>query len=282
MCWRLSIAVMLGTLLVIRSPSPMKFQLLFALTLTSSLIATSAKAEDIQQVQQLISTRQCSSCELARAGLVYANLQGADLRNANLVQANLTHANLSGANLQGANLAGAVLFGANLSGADLRGANLGGADLREAYVANINFDGANLQGAVLMGAIDIPPQYVSAEDYYRWGLLEDQRGNFSGAIAYYNQAIALKSDFAHAYLARAASRLRLRDMTGAIADAQQADQYYLAQSNEQGHQMATRFTEGVQAAQEAANERPRRGGGGNFLGFLSGLASLAVRFLLPF
>lgn len=265
----------------------MKSKHLFALSLAGTLagtsIATPAFAEDLQQVQQLISTRRCSGCELTRAGLVYANLEGADLSGANLVQANLTHANLSGANLQGANLSGAVLYGSNLIGADFRGANLSGADIRDAYLSGVNLDGANLQGAVLMGAIDIPPQYVSAEDYYRWGLMEDQRGNSNGAMAYYNQAIALTPDFAHAYLARAASRLRLRDLTGAIADAQQANQFYLAQNNEQGHQMATRFTEGVQAAQVAANERPRRGGGGgNFLGLLSGLASLAVRFLLPF
>jgi uncharacterized protein YjbI with pentapeptide repeats len=260
----------------------MKLKLLSTLTLLTPLIAFPAQAENLQQVQQLVSTRQCQGCELSRAGLVYANLQGADLSGANLVQANLTHANLSGANLQGANLAGAVLYGANLNGADLRGANLGGVDMRDSYVQGINLDGANLQGAVLMGAIGIPPEYITAEDYYRWGLAEDQQGNFSGAIAYYNQAIGLKADFAHAFLARAASRLRLRDMNGALADAQQAEQFYLAQGNEQGHQTSMRFSQGVQAAQEAANERPRRGGGGNFLGFLGGLASLAVRFLLPF
>jgi uncharacterized protein YjbI with pentapeptide repeats len=84
-------------------------------------------------VQRLLKTKSCPSCDLA----------GADLR-----QAKLNDANLEGANLAGALLSYADLSGANLKTADLRGAHLGGADLGYA-----DFEGANLNGTVLEGAL---------------------------------------------------------------------------------------------------------------------------------
>lgn len=84
-------------------------------------------------VQRLLKTKSCPSCDLA----------GADLR-----QAKLNDANLEGANLAGALLSHADLSGANLKTADLRGAHLGGADLGYA-----DFEGASLNGTVLEGAL---------------------------------------------------------------------------------------------------------------------------------
>jgi uncharacterized protein YjbI with pentapeptide repeats len=261
----------------------MKSRSLAALTLLTSLVfAAPAQAEDLRHTQQLMSTRECQNCDLSRAGFVYANLSGVNLQGTNLSEANLTRANLSNANLQGADFRGAVLYNINLSGADLSGANLSGVDLRDAYLEGANFQGANLEGANLMGSIGIPEGVVTAEDYYRWGLTADQQGNFSGAITYYNEALAIDPDFAHAYLARGVSRYRLRDTNGALADAQKSEQLYLAQGNETGHQASIQFSEGIQAVQEAqANAGRGGGGGGNFLGFLGSLSSLLVRFLLP-
>jgi uncharacterized protein YjbI with pentapeptide repeats len=81
-----------------------------------------ARAEDPDQVKQLLETRQCAACNLTGAQLGGADLRGADLTNADLAEAQLYQTNL-----RDADLAGARLVGANLSGADLRGAK--GADL---------------------------------------------------------------------------------------------------------------------------------------------------------
>jgi uncharacterized protein YjbI with pentapeptide repeats len=258
----------------------MKFQILATLAVATLLSSASpAWAENLAHTQQLLNTRQCSSCELSRAGFVLVDLTGVDLSDANLSQANLSQATLRDANLRGANLSGAVLFGADLTGADLSGANLSGADLREAYMSGVTLAEANLQGTNLLGAIGLSSEIATPEQLYLWGLAETQRGNFRGAIAYYNQALSLKPDFAHALLARGIARFRLRDMNGAIADGKQAEQLYITQANEEGHQMSVQFYEGLEAMQEAMAEGNRGGGGGSFLGFLGSLTSVLMRVL---
>ncbi len=255
---------------------------LFATALLLS-VALPAAAENLEVVQQLIATRQCQRCDLSNAGLVYAELAGANLMQANLVGANLNRANLTNANLTGANLTGAVLFNANLAGADLRNADLRGADLREARLTGARMEGALLDGANLFGATGIPTQVLSAEQLYVWGLTETQRGNFQGAIAYFNQSLNYKPDFAHAYLGRGIARYRLLDEAGALEDAARAGQLYQTQNNAQGQQLAQQFTEGVKLAQQRARESEERmrrgGGGGNFLNFLGSLTGLLLRFL---
>lgn len=233
--------------------------------------------------QQLLTTKDCAGCDLTKAGLVYANLIGANLTNANLVQANLSHTDLSTADLSQAQLSGAVLFGANLSNADLSGADLRGADLREAVLTNANLDGANIEGANLMGAVGIPESLATVENLYRWGLEEAARGNFRGAISNYNRILNKDPDFAHAYLARSIALFRLGNQEEALVDAQRADQLYLEQNNERGHQAASQFALGIQAAQEAyaKREEGQNGGGvgGNILNVLGGLAGMALQVL---
>jgi tetratricopeptide (TPR) repeat protein len=271
----------------------MKIRLFSALTLLTALsLVAPVRAENLEHTQRLISTRDCQGCDLSRVGLIYADLIGANLSGANLSEANLTRANLSNANLSGADLRGAVLNAINLSGADLSGANLAGADLRDAYLEGVNLTGANLQGALLMGAVGLPEGVLTAADYYLWGMAEDRQGNFQAAIDYYSQAITLNPDFAHAYLARGVSHLQMYDDARALQDARRAEQLYLAQGNPTGHQTSIRFAEGIQQYQVARAEaqgepgRPvdgveRRGRrrGGSFLGFLGGLANMALRFL---
>ncbi len=253
-----------------------------ALLLTGGM-GSAALAENLEQTQQLLTTNECSGCELSKAGLVYAQLLGADLTKANLIQANLSHANLSAANLSQAQLNGAVLFGADLSGADLSGANLQGVDLREANLTNAKLEGANIEGANFLGAVGIPAELATVKNYYLWGMAEAQRGNFRGAIANYNQALSQDPDFANAYLARSIARFRLGDQAGALSDAQYADELYLKQNSERGHQAASQFAMGIQAAQEAYDERQRAGSsggvGGNILNVLGGLAGMALQVL---
>lgn len=242
-----------------------------------------AQAENLEQTQQLLNTNECTGCELNRAGLVYAQLTGANLAGASLIQANLSHTNLSAANLSQAQLNGAVLFGADLSGANLSGANLQGADLREAILTNVDLEGANIEGANLLGAVGVPANIGTADNYYRWGMQAAEQGNFRGAINNYNQALALDSDFANAYMARSIARFRLGDRAGALEDAQFADQLYTEQNNDRGHQIASQFALGIQQAEEAYAKQQRAGSGGgaggNILNVLGGLAGVALQVL---
>lgn len=253
-----------------------------ALTVLTGGIALPARAENLVHTQQLLNTKDCSRCDLNRAGLVYARLMGVNLSEASLIQANLSHSNLSAANLSQAQLTGAVLFGADLTGADLSGANLQGADLRETILTGVNLTGANIEGAIFLGAVGIPAEIGTSDNYYRWGMQEAERGNFRGALNNYNQALDLEPDFAHAYLARSIARFRLGDRAGALTDAQYADQLYLEQNHDQGHQIASQFALGIQEAEEAYAKQQRggRGGvGGNVFNVLGGLAGLALQAL---
>lgn len=242
-----------------------------------------ARAENLQHTQQLITTNDCSRCDLNRAGLVYANLIGANLSEASLIQANLSHANLSSANLQGAKLNGATLFGADLSGADLSNANLQGVDLRGANLTGANLENAVIEGTNFLGAVGLPTELATVDNYYRWGMEEAERENFRGAVNYYNLALSLEPDFAHAYLARSIARFRLGEQMGALEDAQYADQLYLEQNNERGHLIASQFSQSILTAQELYEKRQRGGRsggvGGNILNVLGGLAGMAFQVL---
>ena len=247
-------------------------------------LAAPLRAENLEHTQQLLNTKECAKCELNKAGLVYAHLSGANLSGASLIQANLSHADLSGANLSGAQLIGAALYGIDLTGANLSGANLSGADLRGAILLNANLDGANLKDATLLGAVGLPDSIATAENYYHWGMQEAARGNFRDAVNYYNQAISLQPDFAHAYMARSIARLRLADRAGSLADAQEANRLYTDQNNDQGQKVASQFATGIQNAEKAyAEEQKRRQGGGgmggNLLNVLGGLAGVALQML---
>ena len=69
----------------------MKFQLLLLVGLLSVLATiTPARAENPTDVVKLLSTRECSHCELTGADLRDAHLIGADLRAANPAQSRLS------------------------------------------------------------------------------------------------------------------------------------------------------------------------------------------------
>ncbi|GCL36225.1 pentapeptide repeat-containing protein [Sphaerospermopsis reniformis] len=48
----------------------------------------------------------------------------------------------------------------------------------------------------------LPAQIAKPEDFYTWGVAAAEKGNLKQAIDYFSQAIALKPDYAGAYLSR--------------------------------------------------------------------------------
>ncbi len=256
------------------------FSVAFGLTIAALLMGSlPGRAENLVHVQRLMTQRQCQGCDLSEAGLVHSNLERVDLTNADLSMANLNQADLRGANLSGANLSYAVLVNVDLTGANLRGANLTGANLQEAYLTGANLDGAILDGANLQGAVGLPDAFMTVENLYQWGLVETQRGNFRGAIDYFNRALNRDPNYVHAILARGVSRHRLGDFDGALADAARANELFALANNAAGQEAANRLTMLVNAY-IAVNNQEVDEGEPNFLNFVSSLSTLLLRYLL--
>ncbi|MCA1993528.1 MAG: pentapeptide repeat-containing protein [Coleofasciculus sp. S288] len=249
-----------------------------SIALREAMTPLPAMAENLQHTQQLLSTRQCPQCNLTGAGLILANLEGANLSGADLSRANLSRANLTGADLSGANLTGASLNGANLAGANLSGANLNGTDLRDAYLVNTQLFGVNLNTAYVRGAIGIPEYAGTPEDFYAWGAVESQRGNYRAAIDFYNQALSLKPDYAPAFLGRALARFRLGDENGAIQDAERSSVLFTAQGNTRGYQASNTLIQGIEFEKNPpkVESRPSLGNA------IVGIGSLLFQLLSPF
>ncbi|PSB40350.1 pentapeptide repeat-containing protein [Chamaesiphon polymorphus] len=245
------------------------------LLLTS--LATTAKAENMSHLRQLLSTKSCPQCDLAGVGLVTNNLAGAKLERANLAGANLSQANLAGADLRGANLAGASFNGANLTGADLRGANLNGTDLRSAYLTNANVTGIDVSAAYLDGAIGIPLSLGKAEDFYKWGFADWQKNDFAGAVANYDRAISLNPKFPGAYLARSMAKFRLQNDRGAMEDAMAAERLYFAIADREGTQVAQALIAKIKLASQPTDTNMNPGNG-NMVDLFTGLSSMLFRF----
>jgi uncharacterized protein YjbI with pentapeptide repeats len=240
----------------------MKLGLISSLVLVSSLsVALIARAENLEQLNQLLSTKQCSQCELTDAGLVMANLSGANLSGANLVGANLSNANLKGANLSGANLSGASLNGANLIGANLSGAILLSTDLRNAYLNNADLTGVSLDNAHVQGAIGLGNYGGTAVQFQAWGLKEAERGNYNSAIDYYDRALTVDPNYAPAYLARGLTYYRLGNESAAIQNAQIASKLYQEQNDQSGYQTSQRFLTDIEIARKINNQEPEGGAG---------------------
>ncbi len=266
-----------------------QFQAMFAAWLTIATVSTIglmgwptiARSESLVDLQQLLSSKQCSACDLSNAGLVYANLAGADLSGARLLRSNLSQSDLSGANLSNANLTGASLAGADLTGANLSGANLSGVDFRGAYLTDANFSGANLSGANLRGALGIPLALISLDQLLLWGNELADRGNYTGAIAYYSQALTIDPDYGEVYLARGAAYNRLGDLDRAKADADYAAEIFFTTGNQAGYEMASLFVATMEAEAEAASDsqsgRSRGNVGGNILNVITGIGSLLLQ-----
>ena len=241
-----------------------------AALLTTFSMALPAQADNAEQVQTLLSTRQCARCELSNAGLVYADLRGANLQQANLSRANLSRTNLQGADLRGAMLMGASLAGANLTGANLDGADLTAADLRYATATNATFQGARLDQASLQGTIGLSTTVGTPEEFYRWAMMDSEQKNYASAVVNFSQVLARQPDSAPAYLGRGMARLQTNDRIGAIADLKQADKLFTAKGD-------IKTAQSIQQSVKTLETPPTQPKSGN--GFGSNLLSAFVTIL---
>jgi uncharacterized protein YjbI with pentapeptide repeats len=253
----------------------MKYQILATVTVLTIFspmaIVQAANPEDLQQ---LLATKNCQKCDLSNAGLILANLSGANLTGANLTGANLSRSNLTGADLRGANLTGASLYGVNLMGAKFAGANLTGADLRDTYLTNTEFTGVDLSTANLLGATGIPLKAASSDQFYAWGLAEANKGNLQPAIDYFSQAIAIKPDYARAYLARGVASYQKLDRQSALEDALMAQKLFTEQKDPKGVLTAKAFVKELKTPFKEVVSA----GSPSFVDFFNSLSSALLEF----
>ena len=251
------------------SPYSILFCLSWGLVFSSPAIA-----ENINDLQKLLATGNCSQCDLRRADLVLADLENVNLEGANLIGANLSQANLTGANLAGANLSGATLYGANLMGANLANANFSSVDLRHAYVFAAILDGTNLEYANLQGTIGVPTTAGRFEDFHNWGVASAKAGHHEKAIEYYTEALDRNPKFALTYLSRAISRQNTNDTRGAIVDSKKASELFQEQENLQAQQVADNLTLALETSLNPPEQR-----GGFFNGLRNTVQAVTPLFL---
>lgn len=248
--------------------------------LASLLLPTSVRSENIEHLNQLLSTKQCENCDLSNVGLVMGNLMGANLRGANLVGANLSRANLTGADLRGANLTGASFYGANLTGANLSNAMVNNTDFRTAYVQGVILENTDISTAHIQGVVGIPETAGSAEQFYIWGVAEDKKGNYQGAMTYYTRSIDLKPEFPEPYLSRAVIKSRYGDTNHALEDAQKAEELFKLQENSDGYILSNRFIQSVKARAEAEKNGGNQGSP-QFVQMFNSVAPLLLKLFIP-
>lgn len=260
----------------------MKPQLLSIVTVLTTIgLVSSVQAESLTDLNKLLSTKNCSQCDLSNAGLVQSDLNRADLKQADLSGANLSQANLMGANLQGANLAGASLHGANLTGANLTGANLTGSDLRNAFVGHTNLVGVNLNSAHTEGIKGLSATAATAEQFHRWGVKEAERGNYNAAISNYKKAIKKDPELAPAYLGLAIVQYNFDYRGKAKHNTEIAARLFQKQEHKLGHQTAMKFQQEMDLIQQAEeNAAAQEGGMGHVGKFMGSVGSLLLQFLL--
>ncbi len=253
--------------------------LLFTSLMAVAFTPIPVNGENLTHISQLLRTRECQDCDLTNAGLVMADLRDANLVGADLTRANLSRANLQGANLTNANLSGASFHGANLTGANLTGAILDYTDLRNAYVVDADFEDTDLTTTYINGAVGIPSGAVSAEQFYQWALIEDERGNYSQALQHYHSALELDPQFSSAYLARGVVQARYGRNAIALNDFQTAQKLFKQQENEEGYNISSNFIELLKNKEES-NQQNKTRGSSRFVQTINGIMPLLFRFLL--
>jgi uncharacterized protein YjbI with pentapeptide repeats len=239
------------------------------------LTAIPATAESIEDLQQLLSTKECAGCDLIDAGLTHASLIRADLQNADLRGANLSRADLRGANLRGADLSGATLYGANLQGADLTGAKLTNTDLRRAYLLNTATEGSNIGNAYLKDAVGLPPDIGSAELFHQWGMQEAQGGSYEQAIDYFERAIARDDSFAPSYMGISLAMLRLGNQEASLEYAKAALEIYEQEGSPEAQETASKLV----ARLEDMKEEDSDSFGEQVERFVGSVGGLILQFL---
>lgn len=259
----------------------MKNILFVATTISVLFSAIPIQAENLNHLNQLLDTKNCSQCDLTNSGLVMADLSGGNLQGANLVNANLSQANLSGVDLRGANLTGASLYGANLTGANLTGANLAGTDLRNAYLNSTNFTNVDLSTAHIEGAKGISTTAGTPKQFYVWAVRETERGNYSAAVEHYHRAIKINPEFAPAYLGMGLIAYNSDNRIQAKQNIEVAAKFFKKQENKLGYQTSQDFLKKMELIENLEEEQAKKARGtSNFGRFIGGVGSLMLQLLL--
>lgn len=104
-----------------------KFAVAMLLAVVTVGMGVSVRAENLDDMRQLLSTGDCSDCDLSGVTLRQLDLSDADLEGANLSNVQFIDVQLMRADLEDANLSGAFFRGSDLTGATLKNANLANA-----------------------------------------------------------------------------------------------------------------------------------------------------------
>lgn len=117
-----------------------RLRILLHAFLATILSSTSVLAYEKADLVKLMSSNQCTNCDLTMADLRDKDLKGANLESADLFGADLSYSDLSGANLTGSILIGANLKKTNLENAKIDNADLRVVDLTSSKIKNVNLD----------------------------------------------------------------------------------------------------------------------------------------------
>ncbi|MFN9631184.1 MAG: pentapeptide repeat-containing protein [Cyanobacteriota bacterium] len=237
-------------------------------------------------LMRLLERRQCPSCRLQDADLVWADLRDANLTGAHLQRANLGQARLDGAILRGADLRFTSLQGASLRGADLRGAQLLGADLRQSDLSGAQLDPGALESSHWEGAVGLDPGGLSHASLHNAGVAAALGGRQPEAERLFGEALRQNPQAAITWLARGVTRADQGKLEEARQDLDYAAVLYERQGDKaeaQRIQEAARQVGAAPAKRQAGN-----GMGGALLDgavglakMLAPLAPLALKALVP-
>ncbi len=269
--------------------TPLAITAVLLLGLGRAMPAARALDNHQQPILQLLSTKQCSGCNLAGADLVHANLQGANLRGAQLQGANLSQANLAGANLEGANLSHTTLWGANLQGSSLRGAVLLGTDLRQADLMGASIEANALQSSHLEGAKNIPATARSAATIHNAAVTAYEKERYREAEQLFSEAISSSPASAESWAARGLTRAQQGNHELALADINYSALLFESRGEPEKAQQCRQISQTIQSL--ASTAKGGRSGNGAGIAVLEGAvqlfrlaAPLAIRALsgVPF
>lgn len=114
--------------------------LAFGLSIQSNVLFAKGVSQKVKEnINILLKTDSCVSCDLEGADFTRKELVGVNLKNANLKNAKFQLVDLSNCDLKNANLQGANFGGADLSNCDLQGAIFSDKTLSGAYLAGVIF-----------------------------------------------------------------------------------------------------------------------------------------------
>ncbi|MEB3155825.1 MAG: pentapeptide repeat-containing protein [Cyanobacteriota bacterium] len=242
---------------------------LWGWALAVSLVGSGARAVE-GDVMKLLENRQCASCRLQDADLVWADLRDANLTGAQLQRANLSQARLDGANLRGADLRFTSLQGASLRGADLRGAQLLGTDLRQSDLSGAQLDPGALERSHWEGAQGLDQGVLSYAALHNAGVAAALGGRQPEAERLFGEALRQSPDAAITWLARGLTRADQGKPDEARQDLDYAAELYARQGDQEEARR-------IQAAAVQVGAAPARKAGGNGMGsaLLNGAVGLA-------